>query len=93
MQLFIIEGCLIGLVGGVIGLIVGSILGAIISAIGIPMPAAPGMAHGYTAGIIISPQLAIDAFFLAIVTTLLASAFPAWKAGRMNIVDALRYSQ
>lgn len=93
IQLFIIEGGLIGLVGGCIGLAVGLILGAIISAIGIPMPPAPGMSHGYTAGIIISPELAIDAFILAIVTTLLASLFPAWKAGRMNIVDALRYSQ
>lgn len=93
MKLFIIEGCLIGLLGGVIGLVLGFVLAEIISAIGIPMPAAPGMAHGYIAGIIISPQLAIDAFILAIVTTLLASAFPAWKAGRMNIVDALRYSQ
>lgn len=93
IQLFIIEGGLIGLVGGVIGLLAGFALGSIISAIGIPMPPAPGMAHGYTAGIVISPQLAIDAFILAIVTTLLASIFPAWKAGRMNIVDALRYSQ
>lgn len=93
IQLFIIEGGLIGLVGGVIGLLIGYILGSIISAIGIPMPPAPGMVHGYTAGIVISPQLAIDAFILAIVTTLLASTFPAWKAGRMNIVDALRYSQ
>jgi putative ABC transport system permease protein len=93
MKLFIIEGCLIGLLGGLIGLVLGFVLAEIISAIGIPMPAAPGMAHGYIAGIIISPQLAIDAFILAIVTTLLASAFPAWKAGRMNIVDALRYSQ
>lgn len=93
IQLFIIEGGLIGLVGGFIGLLAGFALGSIISAIGIPMPPAPGMAHGYTAGIVISPQLAIDAFILAIVTTLLASIFPAWKAGRMNIVDALRYSQ
>lgn len=93
IQLFIIEGGLIGLVGGVIGLLAGFALGSIISVIGIPMPPAPGMAHGYTAGIVISPQLAIDAFILAIVTTLLASIFPAWKAGRMNIVDALRYSQ
>ena len=93
MRMFIIEGGLIGLVGGILGVIVGYLLGSIISAIGIPMPPAPGMAHGYTAGIVISPQLAIDAFILSVVTTLLASGFPAWKAGRMNIVDALRYGQ
>jgi len=93
IQIFILEGCLIGIAGGSIGLVCGYILSLAISAIGIPMPPAPGMAHGYIAGIIISLELAMDAFFLAIFTTLLASAFPAWKAGRMNVVDALRYSQ
>lgn len=93
IKMFILEGGLIGMVGGSIGLVCGYILSLVISAIGIPMPPAPGMAHGYIAGIIVSPELAMDAFVLAIVTTLLASAFPAWKAGRMNVVDALRYSQ
>lgn len=93
IQMFILEGGLIGMVGGTIGLVFGYLLSLLISAIGIPMPPAPGMAHGYIAGIIVSSELAMDAFFLAIVTTLLASTLPAWKAGRMNVVDALRYSQ
>lgn len=93
MTLFVTEGALIGLVGGAVGLILGYLLGMAISTVGIPMPPAPGMAHGFTGRIVITPQLAIDAYLLAVVTTLLASAFPAWKAGRMNIVDALRYSQ
>jgi putative ABC transport system permease protein len=37
--------------------------------------------------------LVIDAFSLALFTTLIASVMPAWKASRMNIVDALRYNQ
>jgi putative ABC transport system permease protein len=51
------------------------------------------MAHGFTGRIIVTPGLAVDAVILSFVTTLLASALPARKAGRMNIVDALRYSQ
>lgn len=93
MQLFIIEGLLIGALGGLTGVILGYLLAIVISAIGIPMPPPPGMAHGYVAGITIAWPMVFDAAVLAFVTTLLASAFPAWKAGRMNIVDSLRYSQ
>jgi putative ABC transport system permease protein len=93
MRLFVIEALLIGMLGGAIGVISGYALAHAISAIGIPMPPPPGMAHGYIGQIIVTPGLALDAVVLALVTTLLASAFPAWKAGRMNIVDALRYSQ
>jgi putative ABC transport system permease protein len=93
MHLFVIEGIFTGVVGGVLGVMLGLLLATAISAIGIPMPAAPGMAHGYVAQISITPSLAIDAMTMAMLTTLLASAFPAWKAGRLNIVDALRYSQ
>lgn len=90
---FMTEGVLIGLSGGLIGLALGFLLATLISAIGIPMPPAPGMAHGFIGRIIVTPELAADAFFLSLITTFLASAFPAWKAGHMNIVDALRYNQ
>lgn len=93
MRLFVIEGLLIGTFGGVVGIALGWLLAQVISAIGIPMPPPPGMAHGYVGQIIITPALILNAVVLALVTTLLASAFPAWKAGRMNIVDALRCNQ
>jgi putative ABC transport system permease protein len=92
-RLFVIEGVLIGLLGGIVGVVLGYLLATAISMIGIPMPPPPGMAHGYVAEIVITRDLATDAAVLALLTTLIASAFPAWKAGRMNIVDALRYSQ
>jgi putative ABC transport system permease protein len=93
MRLFVIEGFLIGLAGGGLGVMLGYLLAVVISSIGIPMPAAPGMAHGYVAQIAITPSLVADGLAMALLTALLASAFPAWKAGRMNIVDALRYGQ
>lgn len=93
LQQFISEGLLIGVVGGVGGIVVGLLLGQIISSIGIPMPPPPGMAHGFTGQIAITPALAFDALVLAITTTLLASVFPAWKASRMIIVDALRHQR
>jgi putative ABC transport system permease protein len=93
LGLFLLEGVLLGLVGAGLGVVIGLVLGEVISAIGIPMPPPPGMEMGFTGEISISRGLAIDAFVLAFVTTLLASVFPAWKASRMNIVDALRHQR
>lgn len=93
MRMFLAEGVLIGLAGGVVGLALGCVLAAIISAVGIPMPPPPGMARGYIGQILISASLAGEALILAMITTLIASILPAWKASRLNIVDALRYNQ
>ena len=93
MRMFMAEGALIGVAGGVFGVLLGLALAHVISAIGIPMPPPPGMSSGYDGAILVAPSLAIDALILALVTTFLASVAPAWKASRMNIVDALRYNQ
>lgn len=93
LGLFLLEGVLLGLVGAGLGVLIGVVLGNVISTIGIPMPPPPGMEMGFTGQISISPGLALDAFVLAFLTTLLASVFPAWKASRMNIVDALRHQR
>ena len=93
LRLFLLEGILIGVIGGVMGLLLGLTLAHVISTIGIPMPPPPGMAHGYTGQILVTTTLAVDGLALAISTTLLASVMPAWKASRMNVVDALRCNQ
>lgn len=90
MQLFLTEGLLLGLVGAGLGLVVGCVLAYLISLVGIPMPPPPGMADSYTAHILVTGSLASQAFVLAVITTLLASIYPSWKASRMQIVDALR---
>jgi putative ABC transport system permease protein len=93
LRMFIIEGILIGAIGGLCGIFLGFGIAEVLSIIGIPMPPAPGMETGFIAQILVTPKLAVDAFVLAIATTLTASALPAWKASRMNIVDALRSNQ
>ena len=93
LRLFLLEGVLIGVIGGVAGLLLGFALAHIISTVGIPMPPPPGMTHGYTGQILVTTNLAVDGLLLAIFTTLLASVMPAWKASRMNVVDALRCNQ
>jgi putative ABC transport system permease protein len=93
MRLFLSEGLLIGCIGGIIGLALGLLLATIISKIGIPMPPPPGMARGYTGEILVNFDMALESLALAVATTLAASVYPAWKASRMQIVDALRHNR
>jgi len=93
MRLFLAEGILIGSAGGLLGLALALLLGTLVSSIGIPMPPPPGMARGYTGEILITADVALQSLALAIGTTLAASIYPAWRASRMNIVDALRHNR
>ena len=90
LGLFLVEGTALGALGGLVGIVIGYGLAELISYVGIPMPPSPGMSRGFTAAIIITPQIVVQALALAVVTTLLASLYPAWRASRLVIVDALR---
>ena len=93
LRIFLVEGVMLGLVGGGAGLVLGLLLAHLISAIGIPMPPPPGRSAGYSAQILITWQTAAAAFALALGTTALASPYPAWKASRLVIVNALRHNR
>jgi putative ABC transport system permease protein len=92
MRLFAMEGLLLGLIGGAAGVLIGYGLAELISAIGIPMPPPPGMEMGYTAGIRITTSVLANAFAIPFITTALAGLYPAWKASRLTIIDALRHN-
>lgn len=92
-SMFLLEGLILGVVGAAAGLVLGCVLALIISAVGIPMPPGPGMSWGYEAGILLSPANLMTAAGIALATTLLASVYPAWRASRLEIVDALRTRQ
>lgn len=93
MRLFLVEGFILGALGGGIGLVVGWGLATLVSHFGIPMPPAPGMDHGFIAHIRLTPGIAVTAFAIAVVSSVLASLYPAFKASRLEIVDALRRSR
>jgi putative ABC transport system permease protein len=90
---FVMEGMLIGACGGAVGIAAAWLLARGISEVGIPMPPPPGMARGYVNLILVTPELAATAFLIACGTAALAAAFPAWKASRVVIVDALRHGR
>jgi putative ABC transport system permease protein len=92
LQMFATEGLLLGLVGGLAGIAIGYALAELISAIGIPMPPPPGMERGFTGEIRVTAGLLLSAFLIASITTLLAGLYPAWKASRQQIVNALRHN-
>jgi len=93
LGLFVSEGGFLGLLGSIIGVLLSLILASIISAIGIPMPPPPGSDRGFTAGILLSWETVLIAMTLVTATTLIASLYPAWKASRLEIVDALRHNK
>lgn len=93
ISLFLSEGILLGCIGGLLGLVVGLLLANLFSGIGIPMSPPPGMSRSFTGQILVTWNAALESLGLAIGTTLLASIYPAWKASRMQIVDALRHNR
>lgn len=90
---FILEGTMLGIIGGCLGGAAGYALSLLISAIGIPMPPAPGMNEGFDAAIIVSPPMVLEAVLLSAFTTVLASVYPAFRASKLEIVDALRHGR
>jgi putative ABC transport system permease protein len=89
---FLAEGALLGVFGAACGLVLGALLALAISAIGIPMPPPPGMSHGFTGGILLTYALVSGALGIAVGTTLVATVYPARRAARLSIVDALRHN-
>jgi putative ABC transport system permease protein len=92
LRLFVLEGLLLGLAGALAGLGLGLLLAAGLSHVGIPMPPPPGRTDSYSAQILVTTPLALAAFALAVASTVLASIYPALKASRLPIVDALRHN-
>ena len=93
LQMFILEGLILGVMGSIAGLVIAIPLAWFVSSVGIPMPPPPGSYKGFPAGIRLNDYLIFTAVAIAVVTSLVASIYPAWKASRLIIVDALRHNK
>jgi putative ABC transport system permease protein len=91
VSMFVLEGLALGALGGLLGLVLGLALAKIVSAIGIQLPPPPGSTRGFTVQIFVVPDVLFQAFRLSIITATLASLYPAWRAAKLNVVEALRH--
>lgn len=91
ISMFVLEGLALGTLGGIAGVALGVALAQAISALGIQLPPPPGSTRGFAVQIFVVPAVLLQAFRLSIVTATLASLYPAWRAARLNVVEALRH--
>jgi putative ABC transport system permease protein len=91
VSMFVLEGVALGVLGGVAGLVLGVVLATGITALGLQLPPPPGSTRGFAVQIFIVPEVLGQAFRLSLVTAALASLYPAWRAARLNVVEALRH--
>jgi putative ABC transport system permease protein len=92
LRLFIMEGFLLGLAGGILGVTSGVVVSKCISLMGIPMPIAPGTTMRWISHIELVPRACFSAGLLVVVSSLLSTCYPAWKAARLDIAEALRHN-
>jgi putative ABC transport system permease protein len=90
LGLFAAEGILLGILGSFAGVVCGLGAAWLLNAVGIPMPAPPGMSHGFDMGIAVSAPLLTSAALIGSVAAVLASLPPAIRASRLPVVEALR---
>lgn len=89
LYLFLMEGFFLGIFGTIVGIIITCLATYIINAVGISFN------FGRQMGLILSPRLELGQIFLisaiVILVSILAALQPAFKASRMEPIDALRH--
>lgn len=91
LKLFIIEGIMLGLIGGVIGMIFGGGIGVIVNHAKILLPPPPGSSEGFLLQLRLYPSSFALGFIIAVSSSFVASIYPAMKAAKLRVVDALRH--
>ena len=91
-KLFLMEGVLIGILGGILGILFGILAAKIINLSGgIEIAPPPGMTVSFITNILIVPKVLVFSFCLTVIVSVLSSLYPAIKASRLKIVDAIHY--
>ncbi|MFO8034306.1 MAG: FtsX-like permease family protein, partial [Candidatus Bipolaricaulota bacterium] len=89
MQLFVGEAAWLGLLGGAIGVSAGALLAAAFNAAAIPWQP-PGSLEPVTLAVRISWPAIVVPLAVSTLSTILSAVFPAFQAGRVSVVEALR---
>jgi len=84
LTIFLIESGLMGLVGGIVGILLGLALSTIASSL-------IGRFFGISLAIVASPTLILSTLVGSFSIGAIAGLWPAWRAAKLPVVDALRY--
>lgn len=87
--IFLLNSGLIGLVGGIGGIILGVLGSSLVGYLG--SSAATGTAGRLFGTTLITPGLVIFSLLFSLIIGMIAGVIPAYRASKLNPVDALRY--
>jgi putative ABC transport system permease protein len=90
MMLFITEACYLGLIGSVLGVLFAILLANGITTAQFIMPTPPGSSQSYPIRIFISWPILWQTAITGILVAIFASIYPAFKASRLQINQAMR---
>ena len=90
-RLFLAEGLLIAVAGCLAGAIFALVIRAVLNASGIILPPPPGASHGMPINVRFYPLAYAAGLLTMVVTMVIAAYFPARRASRISIVEALSH--
>lgn len=91
VRLFVIEGIMLGLIGGVIGMATGGLVSMIVNHAKILLPPPPGGSENVLLQFRLYPASFAMGFLTSVAASFVASIYPAVKAAKLKVVDALRH--
>jgi putative ABC transport system permease protein len=91
VALFMVEATLTGIMGAVVGVAGGNLLGVALNASGLHIPPPPGTTADMAFKVLHIPSLMAGSALMVVVSLSLASIFPALRASRLQIAEALAH--
>jgi putative ABC transport system permease protein len=91
VSLFMLEAALLGSMGAIVGVVAGNLLGALLNSSGLHLPPPPGYTVPMPFMVLHVPAEMIGSSLLVVVSLAFASIFPAIRASRLQIAEALAH--
>ncbi|HEY7112540.1 MAG TPA: FtsX-like permease family protein [Thermoanaerobaculia bacterium] len=91
LRMFLTEGVAIAILGCLAGAVLALVIRSALNASGIILPPPPGATHGMPINVQLYPLAYIAGVSAMVLTLLVATYFPARRAARISIVDALTH--
>lgn len=90
--LILLESVFLGIIGSLLGLLVGVLAAKGITYAEWMMPRPPGSTQDYPIRVFVVSEILIKTFALGFLISLISSVYPAVKASRIPVVNALRFT-